>query len=278
MAADIPTVDLGDGIRIPQLGFGVFQIPPEETEAAVAQALTVGYRHIDTAQGYRNEKQVGDAIDASGLDPDEVFVTSKLGLAHMTYDEARVAIDDTVTALRVTKPDLFLVHWPLPTVRDYTVVWRALVDARADGVLRAIGVSNFQIAHLERLRDVSDLVPVVNQIELHPYLTQEPLRAYGAEHGIVTEAWSPIAQGLVLGDPVVVGIGEEIGRSPAQVVLRWHLQRGTVVFPKSTSPARMAENLRLFDFSLDDDQMAAISALNRDQRTGGDPDTFRYTY
>ena len=274
----IPELELNNGVRIPQLGFGVFQIDPEDTEAAVLHALAAGYRHIDTAQGYRNEKQVGDAIEKSGIDPEEIFVTSKLHLGHLTYDDARRSIDETNHLLRVKKPDLFLVHWPLPTVRDYTIVWRALVDAYADDAYRAVGVSNFQIAHLERIGQESDIVPAVNQVELHPYLTQEPLRRYHAEHGIATEAWSPIGQGLVLDDPVIVRVAEEVGRTPAQVVLRWHMQRDTIVFPKSTSPARIAENFRLFDFALDNGQLAAISALNRDQRTGGDPDTFRYKY
>jgi 2,5-diketo-D-gluconate reductase A len=274
----IPNIALNNGVLIPQVGFGVFQIPPAETEAAVLHALEAGYRHIDTAQGYGNEREVGDAIERSGIDPAGVFVTSKLGLAHLTYDESRRAIDETTAALRVKKADLFLVHWPLPTVRDYTIVWRAIVDAYAEGAFRAVGVSNFHRDHLERIRDVSPVVPAVNQIELHPFLTQEPLRRYGAEHGIVTEAWSPIAQGLVLTDPVIVGIAEGVERSAAQVVLRWHVQQGTIVFPKSTTPERIAENIRLFDFALDDDQMAAISALNRNQRTGGDPDTFSYKY
>ena len=274
----VPQIELNNGVVIPQVGFGVFQIPPEATEAAVRQALDAGYRHIDTAQGYRNEKAVGDAIAASGLDPDEVFVTSKLHLGHLTYDEARRSFDDTAANFGAKKVDLFLVHWPLPTVRDYTIVWKAIVDAYGEQAFRAVGVSNFQIEHLEKIRDVSDIVPAVNQIELHPYLTQEPLQAYNREHGIVTEAWSPIAQGLVLKDPVIERVAEEVGRTSAQVVLRWHVQQGIVVFPKSTTASRVAENLRLFDFSLDADQMAAISGLNRDERTGGDPDTFRFTF
>lgn len=274
----IPEITLNNGVRIPQLGFGVFQIEGPTATDTILAALEAGYRHIDTAQGYRNEKEVGDAIERSGIDPDEIFVTSKLGNAHITYDDARRAIDGTLAALRVKKPDMFLVHWPLPTVRDYVVVWRALEEAYADGTFRSIGVSNFQVPHLERLAEESDIVPVVNQIELHPYLVQTGLRAYHAEHGIVTEAWSPIGQGLVLDDEVVRDIASRYDRSPAQVVLRWHLQLGNVVFPKSSSPQRMAENLSLFDFTLDDEDVDAITARDRNHRTGGDPDTFRYTW
>ncbi|MFT4085138.1 MAG: aldo/keto reductase [Nocardioides sp.] len=274
----VPSLPLRDGGRIPQLGFGVFQIPPEDTERVVREALSAGYRHIDTAQGYRNEREVIAAIEASGIDPDEVFVTSKLSNAHLTYEEARAAIDGTIRDFGDKVPDLFLIHWPLPTVRDFTIVWRAIEEAYQAGTLRAIGVSNFHIPHLERLMEVAEVQPEVNQIELHPYLTQEPLRAFHAEHGILTEAWSPIGQGLVLADPVIGAIARRVGRTPAQVILRWHLQRDTIVFPRSTNPGRIRENFDLFDFALEAADMAAITALNRDQRTGGDPDTFRYKY
>lgn len=274
----IPEITLNNGVRIPQLGFGVFQLEGDGTVDTIVNALRVGYRHIDTAQGYRNEREVGDAIEKSGIDPDEIFLTSKLGNAHITYDDARRAIDGTLDALRVKKPDLFLIHWPLPTVRDYTVVWRALEEAYADGTFRAIGVSNFHAPHLERLAEESEIVPAVNQIEVHPYLSQSALRAYNAEHGIATEAWSPIAQGLVLGDETISAIAHRVGRTPAQVVLRWHVQLGNIVFPKSATPSRMKENIELFDFELSADDMEAVGALNRDERTGGDPDTFRYTW
>lgn len=275
---ETPQIELNNGVRIPQLGFGVFQVPAEDTVDVVLAALHAGYRHIDAAQGYRNEKEVGDAIERSGIDPDEIFVTSKLGNAHITYDDAQRAIDGSLSAIRLKTPDLFLIHWPLATVRDFMVVWRALEERHADGTFPAIGVSNFHAPHLERLLEESDIVPAVNQIEVHPYLTQQSLRALNAAHGIVTEAWSPIAQGLVLTDPVIVEIAQRLGRSPAQVVLRWHVQAGTVVFPKSASPERMAENFAIFDFELDQDDVLRISALNRDERTGGDPDTFRYTW
>ena len=274
----IPDITLNNGVKIPQLGFGVFQVEPDDTKAIVLQALDVGYRHIDGAQGYRNEKEVGEAIAESGIDPDEIFLTGKLSNAHLTYDEARRAIDRTLEDAGVKKPDLFLIHWPMSTVRDFMVVWRAIEEAYADGVFRAIGVSNFHLEHLERLAAESDIVPVVNQIELHPYLSQLPLRTYGAEHGIVTEAWSPIGQGLLLGDDTIRSIAAEVDRTPAQVVLRWHIQEGIIVFPKSSSPERMRENIALFDFELSTRQVDAISSLNRDQRTGADPDSFRYKF
>ncbi len=274
-----PTRTLRSGVEIPQFGFGVFQIPPEQTEAAVLDAIRAGYRHIDGAQGYRNEREVHRAIARSGVDPAEVFFTDKLGNAYLEYDEARRAIDESVALAGDKQIDLFLLHWPLPTVRDFMVVWRAITAAFDDGAFRAIGVSNFHAPHLERLFAESDHHPDVNQIELHPYLTQAALRAFDAEHDIVTEAWSPIAQGLVLADPVVRAVAAESGRTPAQVVLRWHLQLGNVVFPRSTSPHRIRENLgAVAGADLSADQMARLSALDRGQRTGGDPDTFRFTH
>lgn len=274
----VPTLTLNSGVQIPQLGYGVFQIEPAETEASVLAALEVGYRHIDGAQGYRNEKEVGDAVERSGIDPADIFLTSKLGNAHLTYDDARRAIDLTLTELRVKKPDLFLLHWPMPTVRDFMLVWRSIEDAFDDGAFRAIGVSNFHIPHLERLSAEARLAPTVNQIELHPHLSQRPIRDYDDAHGIVTEAWSPLGQGLLVKDETIGRIAADIGRTPAQVVLRWHIQSGIVVFPKSTNPARMRENFEIFDFVLTDEQMATIDALNRDERTGMDPDTFRYRF
>ncbi len=275
----VPQITLNDGVQIPQLGFGVFQIPPPDTEAAVTSALAVGYRHLDTAQMYRNEKGVGRALAASGLARDEVFVTSKLNNGVHRPDDARRAFDETLQAIG-THVDLFLVHWPLPTLYDgdYVSTWRTLEEFAADGRARSIGVSNFQVAHLERLAAETGTVPSVNQVEAHPYFLNDEVRAYGAEHGIVTEAWSPIAQGAVLGDETVVKVAEQVGRTPAQVVLRWHVQRGDVVFPKSTSPERMAENFALFDFELDEADMRAISALDKNEagRTGPNPDQFDY--
>ncbi len=274
----VPAIELNDGHTIPQLGFGVFKIDPAETAAAVTAALEAGYRHIDTAEMYGNEAGVGEAIRDSGLDRSEIYVTSKLDNDVHRPDDARRAFEGTLADLGTDHVDLFLIHWPLPTRYDgdYVGTWKVLEAFRADGRARSIGVSNFQVAHLERVLAEGDVAPAVNQIELHPYLLNEEVRAYGEEHGIVTEAWSPIAKGTVLGDPVVAAIASAAGRTPAQVVLRWHVQRGSVVFPKSTRPARMRENLALFDFELSADDMARISALDRGEagRTGPNPDTF----
>jgi 2,5-diketo-D-gluconate reductase A len=271
-------IELNDGTRIPQLGFGVFKIEPEKTAAAVKVALDVGYRHIDTAEMYGNEREVGQGIRDAGLDRGDVFVTSKLNNGFHRPDDARRAFDDTLTALGSDYVDLFLIHWPLPTLYDgdFVSTWHVLEEFAKDGRARSIGVSNFQPAHLERLARESDTVPSVNQVEVHPYFTNEEVRTYGREHGIATEAWSPIAKGRVLDDPVVTRIAEAVGRFPAQVVLRWHIQRGDIVFPKSVSPERVRSNFELFDFELSDSDMEAISALDRGEpgRTGPNPDTF----
>ena len=277
----VPTIDLNDGNTIPQLGFGVFQIEPEDTEEAVRVALDVGYRHVDTAEMYGNEEGVGAAIGgADGLDRGDVFITSKLSNAFHEPDDARRAFEDTLSALGTDHVDLFLIHWPLPTRYggDFVSTWKTLEEFKADGRARSIGVSNFQVAHLERLAAEADVAPAVNQIELHPYFLNEEVRAYGEAQGIATEAWSPIAQGAVLDDPAITAIAERLGRSPAQVVLRWHLQRGSIVFPKSTTPARIEENLRLFDFELEPADVAAIEGLDRGEegRTGPHPDRFDY--
>jgi 2,5-diketo-D-gluconate reductase A len=272
----IPDITLNNGQQIPQFGFGVFQIDPQDTVEAVTTALQAGYRHIDTAEGYGNEKQVGEAVAKSGLDRSEVFITSKLGNDAHRPDDARVAFELTLEALGTDFIDLFLIHWPLPTRYDgdFVSTWKTLEEFYREGRARSIGVSNFQPHHLRRLHSESQVPPAVNQIEVHPYLTQDDVRSFCAEHQIAIEAWSPIAQGEVLGDPEIVTIAEQTGKSPAQVVLRWHIQRGDIVFPKSVTPARIRENIDIFDFELSAQEMEMISALNKDQRTGPDPDTF----
>jgi 2,5-diketo-D-gluconate reductase A len=270
--ASVPTIRLNNGVQIPQLGFGVFLVPPDEAVEAVTSALEVGYRHIDTAQMYGNEKEVGEAIRRSGLQRHEVFVTSKVNNNQLTRDDMLRSFDGTLGALGFDQLDLFLIHWPLPKVSDYVARWKVMEEIYASGRARAVGVSNFTEHHLRDLFAASNLTPAVNQIEVSPYLTQDPLRAFNAEHEIATEAWSPIARGKVPDDPVIGGIAERLGRTPAQVTLRWHIQRGDIVFPKSVKRSRMEENFAIFDFELDENDMAAITALNRDERTGPDPD------
>jgi 2,5-diketo-D-gluconate reductase A len=278
---DVPSIQLNDGNAIPQLGFGVFQIPPEETAEATRLALEIGYRHIDTAEMYGNEREVGEAVRASGLDRDEVFVTSKLNNGDHRPDDARAAFDRTLSELGFDHVDLFLIHWPLPTLYDgdFVSTWRTLEEFRADGRARSIGVSNFEVDHLERLAAETDVVPAVNQIELHPYLLNEDVRSYGEEHGIATEAWSPLKQGEVLRDPAILEIAERLDRTAAQVVLRWHIQHGYIVFPKSTTPERMRENFGLFDFELDAGDVERIDGLDRGEagRNGPHPDRMAYT-
>jgi len=272
----VPNVRLNNGVEIPQLGFGVFQIKPEDTVEAVTTALEVGYRHIDTAEMYRNEKEVGEAIATSGIDPSEIFVTSKLNNNKHDVDDALAAFDQTLTDLRLDRIDLFLIHWPLPKVGNFVDTWKALERVYQDGRARAIGVSNFQPHHLRRLHQESTVVPAVNQIELHPYLTQDELRAFDAEHGIATEAWSPIAKGGVLEDATITDLANSYGKTSAQVVLRWHIQLGNIVFPKSVKQGRMRENFEIFDFELTDTDMSLISALNKDERTGPNPDEMNW--
>ena len=276
----VPSITLDDGNTIPQLGFGVFQIAPKDTVKAVSKALEIGYRHIDTAEMYGNEKEVGEALRSSGLDRSDVFVTSKLSNGAHEPRDARKAFDRTLSELGFDYLDLFLIHWPLPMLYDgdFVSTWKILEEFHNDGRARSIGVSNFQVEHLEKLAADTDTVPAVNQIEVHPYLTNEAVRSYGREHGIATEAWSPIAQGAVLDDPTITEIADRVDKTPAQVVLRWHLQRGDIVFPKSVTPSRMKENFELFDFELKSDDMDAITALDRGEegRTGAHPDTFAY--
>ena len=269
---------LNNGQKIPQFGFGVFQIKPADTVAATLRALEAGYRHIDTAQMYGNEREVGQAIAQSDLDRADVFVTSKLNNGFHRPDDARRAFDESLQALGFDYVDLFLIHWPLPTRYDgdFVSTWRTMEAFYRDGRARSIGVSNFQPHHLRRLHEETEVVPAVNQIEVHPYLTQPDVREFCAEHQIAVEAWSPIAQGKVLDDPTITALAEKYGKSPAQVVLRWHIERGDIVFPKSVTPERIVENIDIFDFELDGQDVDAISALNRDERTGPDPDVFDY--
>ena len=280
MSNSIPTIELNDGQMIPQLGFGVFQIPPAETERAVSVALEAGYRHIDTAEMYGNERGVGDAVRASGLDRGDVYITSKLNNGFHEPEVARKAFEETLVALNSDYVDLFLIHWPLPTLYDgdFVSTWKTMEEFHRDGRARSIGVSNFQVAHLERLAAETEVVPAVNQVELHPYFPNADVDAYGRAHGIVTEAWAPIAQGKVLDDPALTDLAAKHGKSPAQVVLRWHIQRGNIVFPKSTTPARIRENLELFDFELEPGDMQVVDALDRGEagRDGPSPDVFAY--
>jgi 2,5-diketo-D-gluconate reductase A len=272
----VPTIALNNGTAIPQLGFGVFQIKPDETADAVQRAIEIGYRHIDTAQMYRNEHGVGEGIRASGVDPSEIWVTSKISNGAHGYDKTLRSFDGTLEALGTQTVDLMLIHWPLPTVGDFVSTWKGLEKLYADGRVRSIGVSNFQTHHLDKLFDETDVVPVVNQIEVHPYFAQNALLAYNSKYDIATEAWSPIAQGRVLGDPVIGEIAARHGKSPAQAVLRWHIQRDSIVFPKSNHPNRMRENFEIFDFELSEEEMSRISDLDRNHRDGADPDTMAY--
>jgi 2,5-diketo-D-gluconate reductase A len=273
----IPTITLNNGIQIPQLGFGVYQVDPAETKDATLTAFEVGYRHIDTAEMYGNEAGVGEAIAESGIDRADIFVTSKLNNGFHKRDDALKAFDGTLDALKQDYVDLFLIHWPLPGIDvDYVETWKAMEEIHASGRAKSIGVSNFQQAHLERILDEGSVVPVVNQIEVHPYLTQDALREFGVSKGIHTEAWSPIAQGGVLKDETITEIAERVGKTTAQVTLRWHIQRGDIVFPKSVTRSRVEENFDLFDFELTDADVAAITGLNKDERTGPNPDEFNY--
>ncbi|MGX7677385.1 aldo/keto reductase [Jatrophihabitans sp. DSM 45814] len=271
----VPNIALNNGVTIPQLGFGVFLVPESETRAAVRTALEVGYRHIDTAKLYDNERAVGAAIAESGIPRDEVFVTTKVWNSEQGYDEAIESFEASTSRLGLDVLDLLLIHWPAPALDRYVDTWRAFEKLQADGRVRAIGVSNFHTDHLKRLIEETGVVPAINQIELHPLLPQSEIRAFDAEHGIVTEAWSPLARGgAVLSDPVTTAIAERHGKTPAQVVLRWHIQLGNVIIPKSVTPSRIAENFEIFDFALSEDDVSAISGLETGHRVGPNPDTF----
>lgn len=274
----VPNIALPDGTSIPQLGFGVFQVPPEDTAATVVQAFEAGYRHIDTAQMYGNEAGVGEAIRTSGLARDDLYVTTKLNNSFHRPDDARREIDASLDKLGLDQVDLFLIHWPLPTQYDgdFVQTWRALIEAQEAGKTRSIGVSNFQPAHLDRIVEETGVVPVVNQVEVHPFFSNEDVRAANQRHGVLTEAWSPIAKGKVMDDDTIGELASLVGRTPAQVALRWHVQRGDIVFPKSMNPDRMRQNFEIFDFELEPTHMSAIDELDRGEegRTGPNPDTF----
>ncbi len=273
-ATSIPTVTLHDGVEIPQLGFGVFQVPPEETQKAVEEALATGYRHIDTAAAYRNEAGVGAAIAAAGLAREEIFVTTKLWNSAQGYDSTLSACEKSLERLGMDRLDLYLIHWPVPSEDRYLDTWRAFERIRAEGKSRSIGVSNFRVEDLERLRREAEMLPTVNQIELHPDLQQAELRAWHADHDVATEAWSPLAQGALLGNETIATIAAHHEKTPAQVILRWHIQIGNVVIPKSVTPERVRENFELFDFELSEDDLAAIARLDSGDRIGPDPATF----
>jgi diketogulonate reductase-like aldo/keto reductase len=273
-ATAVPTVALHDGIEIPQLGFGVFLVPPEDTREVVEEALRVGYRHIDTAAAYRNERGVGEAIAASGLAREEVFVTTKLWNASQGFDSTLTAFEKSLGRLGMEYVDLYLIHWPVPSRDLYLETWGAFEQIYEEGRARTIGVSNFRIEDLERLEKEAHRRPTVNQIELHPRLQQRELRAWHAEQEIATEAWSPLAQGELLSDATIGEIAARYGKTPAQVILRWHLQLGNVVIPKSVTPSRMRDNIEIFDFELSDGDMQAIERLDAGERTGPDPAVF----
>jgi len=269
-----PSVALRGDVDIPQLGFGVFQVPPEDTAEVVTRALLAGYRHIDTAAAYGNEAGVGQAIHAAGLERSEVFVTTKCANDDHGREKAKQAFKRSLDQLESDYIDLYLIHWPVPATDKYVETWEALVELQQEGLVRAVGVSNFQPAHLARLEKETGVQPALNQVELHPYLQQPGLRREHADRGIVTEAWSPLAQGLVLDDPAVTALAEKHGKTAGQVVIRWHLQLGNVVIPKSATPDRIEQNAAVFDFELAPEEMDAIEALDRGERTGPDPDTF----
>ena len=273
-AGQVPTIPLRGGESIPQLGFGVFQIPPEVTEEAVAMALEAGYRHIDTAAAYRNEPGVGLALRASGLGRGEVFVTTKCWNDDQGRDESRRAFERSLARLEVDYVDLYLIHWPVPAHDRFVDTWRTFVELRDEGLVRSIGVSNFKPEHLRRLVEETGETPAINQVELHPHFQQAGLRREHAELGVATEAWSPLAQGAVLDEPAIVEISERHGRTPGQVVIRWHLQLGNVVIPKSVTPERIRQNFDVFDFALSEQEMEAIDALDRGRRIGPDPSEF----
>ena len=269
---EVPNLDLAGGVSIPQFGLGVFQVPAEQTFENVTTGIAAGYRHIDTAKAYGNEAEVGQAVRASGIPREDFFITTKLW--NDDQSDAVGALKTSLGKLEMEHVDLYLIHWPAPKQDRYVEAWRGLIEAQQQGLVRAIGVSNFQPAHLRRIIDETGVTPAVNQVELHPLLAQPGLRREHADRGIVTEAWSPLAQGAALKESAVTEIAEAHGRTPGQVVLRWHVQLGNVVFPKSLTPARIEENIDIWDFELSGEEMERIEALDRGERTGPDPDAF----
>lgn len=273
-ATGVPTVALHDGVEIPQVGLGVFQVPPEDTQQVVEEALRAGYRHIDTAAAYRNEAGVGAAIVAAGVPRGDVFVTTKLWNSAQGFDSTLTAFDKSLARLQMDHVDLYLIHWPTPSEDRFVDTWRAFERIHAEGRAATIGVSNFRIEDMERLERETETRPTINQVELHPRFQQQELRAWHAERGIATEAWSPLARGRLLSDETLGAIAAHHGKTPAQVILRWHLQLGNVVIPKSVTPERIRDNIELFDFALGAGEMTAIERLDAGERIGPDPATF----
>jgi 2,5-diketo-D-gluconate reductase A len=269
----VPSIRLHDGIAIPQLGFGVFQIPPEETQGVVELALEAGYRHFDTAAAYGNEKEVGAALAASGLGREDYFVTTKLWNSQQGHSSALVAFEESLDRLGLDHVDLYLIHWPVPSEAQFVETWQAFEQIHGEEAARTIGVSNFRIEDLELLERETRTRPTINQVELHPHFQQADLRAWHGEHGIATEAWGPLAQGELLGDETIGRLAESREKTPAQVILRWHLQLGNVVIPKSATPERIRENIDIFDFELSHRELAAIGDLDRSSRVGPQPAT-----
>jgi 2,5-diketo-D-gluconate reductase A len=272
--SNVPDIKLNDGTTIPQIGYGVWQVPDDEVARTANVAIAAGYRSIDTAAIYGNEAGTGAAVLATEVPRSELFVTTKLWNTEQGYDETRRAFDASLATLKLDYVDLYLIHWPVPAQDKYVATWRALEKIKGDGLARSIGVSNFQQAHLERLFAETGTVPSLNQIELHPNLPQTELREFHAKHGIVTEAWSPLGQGKLLDNSIVAGIAEQHGKSPAQVLLRWHLDLGNVVIPKSANPDRIRANIDVFDFDLTADDHVALAGLENGTRIGANPDTF----